>query len=329
MLVDKLFKQVLINPALAGADALYIVSGYATAAMASRHLEELKSCKCSVKIHLIVGMCPIDGITRDNHEGFKQLVEEGGNKLFECSYVSTPPAVHAKSYGWLKHGQPTQGFVGSANYTQQAFGQAQRECIVPYQAIDAYNYYQSLVSDAIYCTYPDVDHKVKIYSRQPRLERVADLQSNPKELGAETQVISLLGRDGNLPARSGLNWGQRPEARREPNQAYIRVPSKIYKSNFFPQRPEWFTIITDDEKFLQCRCAQDNGKAIHTPIRNSDLGEYFRARLGVANGAPITKEDLLRYGRTDVAFYKIDDETYHMDFSSPSHTKLASNNPIT
>ncbi|MCX8519213.1 MAG: NgoFVII family restriction endonuclease [Methylophilaceae bacterium] len=327
MLVDKLFEQVLINPALAGADALYIVSGYATAAMASRHLEELKVKKCSVKIHLIVGMCPIDGITRDNHEGFKQLVE-GGNKLFECSYVSTPPAVHAKSYVWLKHGQPAQGFVGSANYTQQAFGHAQRECIVPYRAVDAYNYYQSLVSEAIYCTYHDVEQKVQIYSRQSRLERVADVQSNTKALGADTQVISLLDRHGNLPARSGLNWGQRPEVKREPNQAYIRVPSKIYKSNFFPQRPKWFTIITDDDKYLQCRCAQDYGKAIHTP-RNSDLGEYFRARLGVANGTPITKEDLLHYGRTDVAFYKIDDETYYMDFSSPSHTKLASNNAIT
>jgi hypothetical protein len=44
------------------------------------------------------------------------------------------------------------------------------------------------------------------------------------------------------------------------------------------------------------------------------LGEYFRHRLGLPSGALVTKEDLIRYGRTDVEFYKIDDETYYMNF---------------
>jgi len=38
-------------------------------------------------------------------------------------------------------------------------------------------------------------------------------------------------------------------------------------------------------------------------------------RLGIPSGHPVTKNDLHRYGRADIDFYKIDDETYFMDFS--------------
>ena len=63
------------------------------------------------------------------------------------------------------------------------------------------------------------------------------------------------------------------------------------------------------------RIEQQNDKAITTPARNSDLGEYFRNRLGLANGDFVTREDLDRYGRTNVIFIKLDEETYYMDFS--------------
>ena len=52
-----------------------------------------------------------------------------------------------------------------------------------------------------------------------------------------------------------------------------------------------------------------------TPHNNSLLGEYFRNRLGLPNGAFVTRQHLEDYGRIDVAFYKIDDENYLMDFS--------------
>ena len=125
--------------------------------------------------------------------------------------------------------------------------------------------------------------------------------------------VSFLARDGSLPAISGLNWGQRDG--RDRNQAYIPLKAEIYNTSFFPPNTVHFTINTDDNKTLIATRAQDNGKAIHTPQNNSLIGEYFRMRLGLPNGAFITKDDLLSYGRTDVDFYKIDDETYYMDFS--------------
>ena len=77
-----------------------------------------------------------------------------------------------------------------------------------------------------------------------------------------------------------------------------------------------FTALTDDRHQLILRIEQQNDKAITTPARNSDLGEYFRNRLGLANGSYITRADLDRYGRTDVVFLKLDEETYYMDFSN-------------
>ncbi len=74
-------------------------------------------------------------------------------------------------------------------------------------------------------------------------------------------------------------------------------------------------MLTDDGKTIICSRAQDHGKGIHTPHNNALLGEYFRNRLGLSSGASVTKSDLNAYGRTDIVFYKVDDETYYLDFS--------------
>ena len=37
--------------------------------------------------------------------------------------------------------------------------------------------------------------------------------------------------------------------------------------------------------------------------------------MKLPSGQYVTEKDLLKYGRTDVSFTKIDDETYFMDFS--------------
>lgn len=76
-----------------------------------------------------------------------------------------------------------------------------------------------------------------------------------------------------------------------------------------------FTVETDDGHTLILRVEQENDKAITTPLSNAQLGEYFRYRLGLPNGAYVRKCDLLKYGRTDVTFYKIDGEEFYMDFS--------------
>ncbi|MCW4004218.1 MAG: NgoFVII family restriction endonuclease [Candidatus Bathyarchaeota archaeon] len=322
MITNDLFNRVLIKPAEKGCNKLRIISGYATPAMAFHHLNTLKNIGAKVNVELIVGMTSQDGLSKSNHRGFQQLVNEDFKNSFYCSYFVKTPPVHSKVYVWFKNDMPLFAFTGSANYTQTAFSN-QQELMVECSAENLSEYYKSLISDTIYCNHIDAENFVTIYNDQTykRLQRQKKLLED-KEIppdfvlqGLPQIRVSLLDNSGSLPKRSGLNWGQRPEYDRDPNQAYIRLPSTVYRSDFFPAVGVHFTVYTDDDKVLICTRAQANGKAIHTPHNNSLIGQYFRRRLGLRSGQFIRKEDLNRYGRTHLDFYKIDNETYYMDFS--------------
>lgn len=323
MITENLFDPVLIEPVRDGANRLLIISGYATAAMAFHHLDIVRRMDADIQIELIVGMCPSDGLSVSNHRGFRELVEEEFPGNFQCSYIINSAPVHSKIYSWCRGENPIQAFIGSANYTQSAFRSARREAVANCDENDAFNYFHKLVADTIYCTHHEAENFVRVYQDEERSRKARNAAEMteagdeiPQDLvGLPSVSISFLERSGNLPQRSGLNWGQRPEYNREPNQAYIRLPAVIYRTDFFPERTVHFTVLTDDGKVMICARAQDNGKAIHTPHNNSLIGEYFRNRIGVASGEPIRTIDIQSYGRTDVTFYKIDDETYHMDFS--------------
>jgi hypothetical protein len=136
--------------------------------------------------------------------------------------------------------------------------------------------------------------------------------------GMQTASISLLDRNGHVPARSGLNWGQRPELSREPNQAYLSVRGTLRTADFFPPRGVHFTVLCDDGTIMEMCRAQQDAKAIETHHDNSEIGRYFRKRLGLSDGAFVRTEDVIQYGRTSVDFYKIDEENFYMDFRRPS-----------
>lgn len=124
--------------------------------------------------------------------------------------------------------------------------------------------------------------------------------------------VDLLDKNGN--PQYGLNWGQRTG--REPNQAYIQLPIEVYRSDFFPKKPEHFFIHTDDGLDIKFTRAQktDEGTALQTPDDNSYFGKYIRDRLGIPHGQEIKAKDILDYGCTEITFFKINDK-YYMDFS--------------
>ena len=120
-------------------------------------------------------------------------------------------------------------------------------------------------------------------------------------------------RTGEPGIRSGLNWGQRNN--RDRDQAYIPIP--VEHRGYFPARGQHFVCFTDDGRQLTLVVAQDEGKALHTPHDNSELGRYFRKRLGVPLGHFVARAHLDAYGRTDVDFCRISETTYHLDFGAP------------
>ncbi len=317
MIHTDLRNKILLEPLQDGANHLKIVSGYATHTMASWHLTEIASrYDAPVDIILVVGMCGYDGLSISVHEGFKSLVDNNyfdDDVHFSCQYVYESTLVHSKLYLWEKGGMPIKAYIGSANYTQTAFSNLRREIMTECDPNEALIYFDNIEANSIYCNHQEVEDFITLLPSHPILSAEESPLITLRGNGITNVTLSLLSRNGDVGLRSGLNWGQR--AGREPNQAYIPLPSTIARSGFFPLGKKHFSVLTDDNKQLILRVEQANNKAITTPLNNSLLGEYFRNRLGMPNGSFISKNDLDNYGRTDVTFYKLDEEQFFMDFS--------------
>ena len=318
--------RILFQPIQEGADQLKIISGYAMPTMASWHIKEIAEPIRNlppIDITLIVGMAKFDGILQTAHEGFKGIMARNGTRNqsnFTCQYVCEGAPIHSKLYLWERGGIPFRAFIGSANYTQTAFSRFRRELLHDCNPIEALNYFNSVEAQTIYCNHAEVEEYITLTRRHPVLETEELTPHTLVGAGVESLTLSFLDETGNVPARSGLNWGQRPH--RNPNQAYISLPAMYARSGFFPldgntrgMNNPHFSVLTDDGVNLILRVEQLGNKAITTPLSNAQIGEYFRNRLGLANGAFVSREDLENYGRTDVTFYKLDEEQYYMDFS--------------
>lgn len=124
--------------------------------------------------------------------------------------------------------------------------------------------------------------------------------------------IGLLSRSGQVPPRSGLNWGQRPG--RNGNEAYIAIPIQHTRDRFFPEIGQPFLVLTDSGESLTLVRCQQEGKALQSLPHNYMLGLYFRERLGIASGMPVDKAHLLSDGRTDIEISRLDTLEYFLDF---------------
>ncbi|MDR2446124.1 MAG: NgoFVII family restriction endonuclease [Treponema sp.] len=323
MIYTDLYNEVLIKPCVEGADSLKILSGYATSTMASDHLGDLHEKKLNAHISLLVGMCPSDGLSLSNHNGFQSIVNsqvDDFKNRFSCSYIYKAPSIHGKLYIWYKGKQLYKAFIGSANYTQNAFYH-QRELLAEVHDENLLDYLLLIDRDSIFCNLPEAESLITIHNDANYYRRHIHEDQQIETADTDTKIehvrVPLYStKTGEVQNHAGLNWGHRDNYKREPNQAYIQLPPSVYKSDFFPVAPQCFNVVTDDNKSFLCRRAEksEEGQTIHTPQNNSFLGEYFRNRLGLANGAFVTRQDLKRYGRENVEFYKIGDE-YYMDFS--------------
>lgn len=309
MLVLDLYEKALKTPVLMGGEELYIISGYASATFANRHLSETAS---NVKINLIIGMPG----KHSDHLGYVHLKERFGER-FNGYYLLGNPPVHCKAYGWYSDGKPLIGYSGSANYSQPGFfSQYQINQLALEEPEGIKTMFQSLLTRCI-----NIQDYIPLESPSivPTIEYSNIVNESVAPGGIFWEIpntrvrISFLDKKGILPIRSGLNWGQRPG--REPNQAYLSLKGDSRDEGFLPPLTNTFTLITDDDKSIDCAVAQMGRKAIHSTFDNSEIGKYIRGRIGVALGNPVTIDDLRRYGRTDYTIEKINDETFLLDLS--------------
>ncbi|MBU2330106.1 NgoFVII family restriction endonuclease, partial [Patescibacteria group bacterium] len=233
----------------------------------------------------------------------------------------------SKVFTWFNSGKPQEAYSGSANYSQYGFFEdKQRNQMVSDNSIEIKNFFDDLLSSSIFMPHAEIDNSAVFYRVQKVHGSVPAGGVEWIELG-KTVRISFLDKKGMLPPVSGLNWGQRKEKRinkgtgevkyvlREKNQAYLSLKGDVREEGFLPKMAYNFTLLTDDNASFDCVVAQEGRKAIHSTNDNSELGRYFRKRLGLEPGAFVTVEDLERYGRTDYTLSKIDDENFLLDFS--------------
>lgn len=349
---NDLFNYALMRPLFSRdkPNALRIVSGYATYAMASRHLLASTAAGKRLSVDLIYGMAGADGVRKENHLGFVSLSgkrEFAYNGTFSCSYVRKPLAVHSKVYIWCKGKQPVRAFIGSANYSENGFRVKGRiETLTECDPQTALDFFQKIKAESVMCT--KVKQETDFASKPKKFDDgklspiiSVEMDTDSPYKGCLKVRVPLLNTKGTLGAGSGLNWGVyadgsprlankgNPKSARDRNEAYIRIPKEIAQTGFFPpfnehakKREEQirFTVATDDGCVFSCvRTSGEYGKEIATPQDNAELGRYFRKRLGLPDGAYIDVATMKKYGRLDVVFYKTDEESYVMDFSRPKH----------
>jgi hypothetical protein len=316
LFTNDLYERVLINPAKEGFDELFTVSGFASSTFANRHLKDLSNLvetteNSLFKVNLIIGM----KINRNDDIALKQLLKKYPS-TFDAFYFEGRGEVHSKVYCWAKNKKPMISFSGSANYSQEAFVGNQQNQMVEDNAEQSFEYFRHLLRDSS----PVISTPIKFPKRKRPLEHTPVHEAQPGSviwLVPDRSVkISLLTKQGGIvPNRSGLNWGQRPNAKREPNQAYLALYEDTKAEGFFPERGKTFTLITDDEKSFDMTVQQDSRKAISSTSNNSEIGVYFRKRIGVPLDMVVTRRDLEQYGRTDFQIEKLNEETFILDFS--------------
>ena len=168
MITEGMFWDVLMAEANKAQQALRlnIVSGYADANMAKRHMEVLRRMGASVSIRLVIGM-PIKRDFYDyNHPELCELVKTKPYKMpFECRYLYRGDPIHAKIYMWLdEYGNQRQAFCGSANYTLKGFGFGKSQTEVMEKIDDrvkADQFFKEAWCNSIDCLDANVEDKVR------------------------------------------------------------------------------------------------------------------------------------------------------------------------
>lgn len=263
---------------------------------------------------------------------------------FKCYYWDGTDDMHSKVFSW----NPLNiTFIGSANYSIPAMVGAQKNCMLEDTSSHwGSQYFDSLMEHCIPCGAILIPEDLKYHEANLNIDtwilRIAQKHSIPsdtprlrKDQAAHVAHCSLRTHDGcgGIHQASGLNWGQgSTRVGRDSNQAYISIPSRLYKEHWFGRASAYIRIFADDGEEFIMRLQGDRGKQMSTP-RNDQLGCYFRKRLGVQAGDAVTMQDLNRYGRDYISFYKFDIEgdmkTFFLDFSSDSPSKMHMESGVT
>ncbi|MBL8998294.1 MAG: NgoFVII family restriction endonuclease [Gemmatimonadetes bacterium] len=305
-------RAVLIDPIRDGCTELRALSGYASPSIAYSLLA--REGADAVEVHLTVGMVVADGISLGAHRGFIALQKVDYPGRVRVGYVVSGKPVHSKVYVWSRGGVPHRAFIGSANFTSNGLQGGYREILAEADPVASLAHVNLVAAAALACDSPDVPNNLVVLStRRPRRDGGVLPQYHPwKADNAPYVDISLLNKRTGTGVAYGLNWGHRPG--RDRDQSYLPVPAVVARTGFLPPRGRRFTLLAATGHALSAVVAQDGDKAIETPDSNAIMGRFIRAQLGLPNGSLVEAKDLRRANATGFRLYRVDAETYAIEF---------------
>ncbi len=312
---------VLHHHELFDVDELIILSGYVgpeTIGMLG---------EVDIKSTVIYGMYGADKIGRALHDSICRV----RSTLPKTNVLYSKIPVHSKCYVWLKAGNVQTALVGSANFSlsglmnpyKEVLADASRDTFLPLK-----DYITIVTNECIDCNDSSITFK-----------KSKSIVTPPGSLIGRLPLTSSKLR-GEVPLKSGLNWGFSDIAHVTKGDAYIPIPAEFIRANegLIPPKQDHplldvvsgrrdrnndiIDLIWDDGTLMQGLLEQNSTidgivypKALSSSPSKSELGLYIRRRMGLPDDTIITKEDLLRYGRTDIGITKQGEGIYSLDFS--------------
>lgn len=325
---DNLEEIVFHRHEMFDVDELVILSGYVGPKPIAR-LGELP-----LHVEVIYGMYGADGIGTSLHNSLTKLNEELDNVDI---YYSVIP-VHAKCYIWKKQGKIVTALIGSANFSVSGLT----------------NPYKEILAETTFDTFsPLGSYTDRIFEYCKRCMELTVENLKKRASGKKETMIhdigsggvckmSLLNRYGEVSERSGLNWGLARLSGGHTTQgdAYIAITKPMLEEFplLFPpklgeslkttegakinRQNDAIELIWDDgtvmEGLLEGNQESNNikyPKQLCSGPKKSALGIYLRQRMGIEDlDYQITREDLERYGRTDISITLQGEGIYEADF---------------
>lgn len=307
-------------------DELVVLSGYIGPQPVSR-LKELP-----FKSSVIYGMYGLDSISVKLNETLNKLNQEIPNT--DILYSNLP--VHSKCYIWKKGKNIVTALIGSANFSVSGLSNPFKEVLAE-TSFDTFaplkGYLDLVIKQCIKCSDPSVKTKTKAPA-------TVGQEVTEEGITNDTCVATLLDRSGNVPKKSGLNWGLSLRGNVTIGDAYIPIHIGYLRQspNIFPPKQlkklrvskgakksrqnDAVEFIWDDGTIMEGLLEQTQElegvpypKAISSGPKKNILGIYLRKRLGVDLYHLITRKDLEAYGRTDIEVSLLGEGVYYMNFS--------------
>lgn len=329
-LEDKIFKSAAANIS----DTLTIISGYIgaeTVALLNNYPDK--------KFVIVYGMYASDGISKALHDTLVNL--QSKMAWVEIKYSLIP--VHSKIYCWSKDNVITEVLVGSANFSINGLRRDYKEILYPISSL-AYDEY--------------IEYRDHILNRSIPCNVASKFKNSPNAPADNTQPlasqgicrISLLDAKGQVPTKSGLNWGK-SNGNVVDGDSYLPIKVSYIRTfpELFPQKKYVAGIINTnsvgkitrtndvvefiwDDKTSMIGLLEGNNSIdgviypnkLCSSNNKKELGDYIRKRIEAKLGKSVfdaskipavTKSILEQYGRTHIDISKIGDGIYYLDFS--------------